>query len=431
MDQNNKRLVKNSKKMMFIYGFLGIFMIVAVLSTVSPKPTYSAYTCSCASYGSGWTLTAQNKCLKSSTNSVTCYQNSSGDGCAQYTDAGYTCTVVNASSQGASYSCSKETQEIKDAVCTWKAACYVYNGKYIWATTSDQAQGNLVGSYNESDCTGCASGYHLSGSNCVRDGSDSGTTKTITFKSNGGKEVDRYAQCTIAAGATTCSITTPSAAHRDDYTFLAWGTSASCTSGNEANTTMTVNANTPDTYYACWKGTTTGGTLHDGECSAAYTEDYLVATFTGSGSGDCGHTYSCKYSSKADCESKTGYICESKTKTGTLGSGGGGSITCYGSTGEGTGPVNVTMTFDANGGSGGKTETCTVTGKTVKCSSTGSDYVIAPSAPIRSGYDFLGWGVTKTCGATGVTAGSQVVVGVNGGTRYACWTPTVLVLIQE
>ena len=94
---------------------VAIVFSIVVSDTHLAKGTYGATNCSCPS---GYTLTAAYKCLKQNTNSVSCTQNASvGDGCATYRAQGYTCTVVHATAQGATYSCSKTTQEVIDATC--------------------------------------------------------------------------------------------------------------------------------------------------------------------------------------------------------------------------------------------------------------------------------------------------------------------------
>ena len=45
MKENNNSLIKKTKYMMFLYGFLGIFMVAALVITNTAKPTYSATTC--------------------------------------------------------------------------------------------------------------------------------------------------------------------------------------------------------------------------------------------------------------------------------------------------------------------------------------------------------------------------------------------------
>ena len=189
----------------FLSGSLLIIIAIVFVTMISSakiaKDTYATCVYSCASYGSGYTLTAANKCLKTSTDSVTCYQNATvGDGCATYRSQGYTCTVVHATSQGASYSCSKQTQDIKDAICNWQASCYTYNGKYIWATSQSQAVGNANG-LSQSQCTGCASGYKAQGSTCVVDcGShasytDAGCVCDVGYYKSGGSCVKGAGYC--------------------------------------------------------------------------------------------------------------------------------------------------------------------------------------------------------------------------------------------
>ena len=94
---------------------VAIVFSIVISDTHIAKGTYGATNCTCPS---GYTLTAAYKCLKQNTNSVSCTQNATvGDGCATYRSQGYTCTVVHATAQGATYSCSKTVQEVIDATC--------------------------------------------------------------------------------------------------------------------------------------------------------------------------------------------------------------------------------------------------------------------------------------------------------------------------
>ena len=301
-----------------IIAIVAVVFISMVSNAHLAKGTYAKTTCSCST---GYTLTVENKCVKINTNSVSCTQGIVGgesvDGCATYESQGYTCTVVSGGSQGVTKTCTKETQEIKEPVCDWTASCYVYNGKYIWATTESQAVGNPV-SLSQSACSGCVTGYHPSGSLCVEDsqgGDDDDTlyapsngcypcgntylyyakgsalgigcksntpnsdyvkysettnlcklksevesekTVTLTFASYTGSVLDTRS-CTIAVGSNACTedLVAPSGSipSVSGKVFNGWGGSAGCTSGSyRANATFHITRDSSNkTYYACYK----------------------------------------------------------------------------------------------------------------------------------------------------------------------------------
>ena len=249
---NDIRLKKNSKRMMFIYGFLGLFMIFGLVVTNTAKPTYSANVCSCSSYGSGWVLTETGKCIKNTEDSVTCYNNAQGNSCTEYENNGYICTLVSSTAQGASYKCTKTTQDIRDAVCSWVASCYVYNHQYIWATSQSQAVGNSV-NLSQSQCTGCTSGYYLSGGTCVEDTPAYPLSQRVLFDGNGGSGGGTKT-CTITAQGGTCTVQAPPGGIKSGYIFNGWGTAQNCTSGTiSADDYVTVAETSLHTYYACWQ----------------------------------------------------------------------------------------------------------------------------------------------------------------------------------
>lgn len=109
--------------------------------------------------------------------------------------------------------------------------------------------------------------------NTGNDNTGDGTTTTTqtfeaTFNANGGTiSGDTTLTCTTVAGGNSCIISDLPTASKEGHVFEGWGTSASCTSG-ENSLTLTEN----DTYYACFteeepneytvKFNTNGGTLY-------------------------------------------------------------------------------------------------------------------------------------------------------------------------
>ena len=218
--------------------------------------------------------------------------------------------------------------------------------------------------------------------------------------------------------------------------------------------------------------------LYDGECSPVFTDSFLVATSTGSGAGDCGHNYSCKYSSQDNCQTTTGFICEQKTVTATAGSGGNGSITCWGPTQTAVGsatatqagcykcgsiylyknvgdtltfacektptsgyikdpsftsnmciaqseyqePKTVTLTFAGTDGGTLATRSCTIAANKSQC----DNDLVAPSdkIPTISGKVFNGWGESAGCSAGSYTANAlfHITRQSSDRTYYACYT---------
>ncbi len=73
----------------------------------------------------------------------------------------------------------------------------------------------------------------------------------------------------------------------------------------------------------------------------------------------------------------------------------------------------ATVTFNANGGSGGSTKSCTAYYNNTYCS------VTTPGAPTRAGYTFKGWSTSSTASSG---TGANVNVSVSGNTTYyATW----------
>ena len=260
-------------KLLIITSICAIaLMLVGLIGNIAYKGTYSISTtrCSCASYGSDWILSADHKCIKQTTDTITCRQGivngQAVDECAGYDN----CVLINGNAQGGSFRCSKNAQEVKEAECTtsWTPSCYVSNGKYIWATTQSQATGNSVG-LSQSDCTGCASGYYQSGSTC---------TKISTCTDSNSKFNTSTGKCECVSGYKLDSL------------------SGLCVKDNSANDTCFGAPAYPGTAYfncAC-------------DCSAA-----------GAG-GACGWDCSCKYRDSETCQSETGQYCDEEQHTYAL-----------------------------------------------------------------------------------------------------------------
>lgn len=124
-----EKLKSSSKTLYGVCTCIIVLMIVCYFGNKNLKGTYSAASYSCPSgyvnfngnnkycykcNDSAATLVNYNgavKCRKINNNIIddtqTCYENADGDGCATWKSQGYTCKLITASAQGASYKCTK------------------------------------------------------------------------------------------------------------------------------------------------------------------------------------------------------------------------------------------------------------------------------------------------------------------------------------
>lgn len=329
------RLKSNSKKMMFIYGFLGLFMIFALVVTNTTKPTYSA---TCSTYTTMDTCTAVAGCMWSSTsgcigtptrpsgcNDASTCKSIATTACGSI---GYNgCSTPSSTSNGFdcySFTCNEATPT-RPSNCLSKSQC--------------QSAGTSACTNGYTGCstkTSTSNGFDCFTYSC---NSSYSSTQTVTFDGNGGSG-GTSKQCTITTQGGTCTVTAPSGGSKSGYTFNGWGTAQNCTSGTiAAGASVTVAETSLHYYYACWQ-----------------------------------------------INSSNPYV-----------------------------PVKKTLTFNANGGSGGGTKECTINIEGSYCT------ITTPSAPTRSGYTFKGWGTSSSC-SSGTGAGNNIQVYANTATSYyACW----------
>ena len=215
---------------------------------------------------------------------------------------------------------------------------------------------------------------------------------TVTFDLNGA-EGTAPTQREITHGSAVGELPTVA---REGYEFLGWFTSASGGTNITASTKVTANA----TYYAQWQINTytvtfdlngAGGTA---PASRSVTHGSAVGTLpTPTRSG---YTFAGWFT----VASGGTQISTSTTVTA--------NVTYYAHWTPNV--INYTVTFNANGGSGGTTRSVT----------SGAAVGTLPT-PTRSGYTFAGW-FTAASGGTQISTSTTVTANV---TYYAHWTPNV------
>jgi uncharacterized repeat protein (TIGR02543 family) len=215
---------------------------------------------------------------------------------------------------------------------------------------------------------------------------------TVTFDANGGSV--STSSKTVTYGSTYGELPTPT---RTGYTFTGWYTAAS--GGSQVTSSTTVTVTSDHTLYAHWTKTDVtvtfdpnGGSVSPSSKTVTYGSTYgTLPTPTRTG-----YTFNGWYTAASGGSKVTASTTVTNTSDHTL--------YAHWTT------VDITVTFDPNGGS------VSPTSKTVTY---GSTYGTLPT-PTREGYSFDGW-FTASEGGSQVTSSTTVTTASNH-TLYAHWT---------
>ena len=309
------------------------------------------------------------------------------------------CAAGTYSSSGASSctACAAGTYNTGtgNATCTKCPA-----GKYNTGTGNTTCTNCPAGKYNTTEgsttCTNCPAGKYNTGTgnttctNCPAGKYNTGTGNTTCTNCPAG-------QYNTTAGSTSCT-----ACAAGTYNTTTGNTTCTNCPAGKYNTST---GNT--TCTACPAGQYASGTKNTG-CSVC-----PAGTYSAAGAATCTACAAGTYSSS------TGSTSCANCQAGTYSTGTGNTsctacATCYTNTaGSSTCPskVTYTVTFNANGGTGGPTTQTKTCGQTL---------TLTTSKPTRSGYTFLGWNTNS--GGTGTTyASGGSYTGNAGITLYAQW----------
>ncbi|MBE6688895.1 MAG: hypothetical protein E7588_06410 [Ruminococcaceae bacterium] len=219
-------------------------------------------------------------------------------------------------------------------------------------------------------------------------------TYTITFNANGG--TTPTASKTVTYGSTYGTLPTPT---RSGYTFDGWFTAAS--GGTKATSATTMSTVGDRTLYAHWTPST-------------YTVTYNANGGTNAPAVQT-KTHGVNLTLSAAYPTRTGYIFQgwSTSASGSVVYGAGANYTANANATLYAVwlPTNLTVYFDANGG------TNSTSSKVVTYTST---YGTLPT-PTKTGYSFNGW-YTSSSGGTQITSSSTVNTSADH-TLYAQWRP--------
>ncbi len=215
---------------------------------------------------------------------------------------------------------------------------------------------------------------------------------TVSFNANGGSV--STSNKTVTYGSTYGELPTPT---RTGYTFTGWYTAAS--GGSQVTSSTTVTVTSDHTLYAHWTKTDVtvtfdpnGGSVSPSSKTVTYGSTYgTLPTPTRTG-----YTFNGWYTAASGGSKVTASTTVTNTSDHTL--------YAHWTT------VDITVTFDPNGGS------VSPTSKTVTY---GSTYGTLPT-PTREGYSFDGW-FTASEGGSQVTSSTTVTTASNH-TLYAHWT---------
>ena len=288
------------------------------------------------------------------------------------------------------------------------------------ATTMGTAMGSNMSISGVASATWTVTRYY----NCRK-----GATRTLSYSCNGGSGSTSSSTCTGYAynGGTTytsCSVDlrTNSCTAPSGFTWIAWGTGSSSTSGSAAGTSVTLTADT--TRYAVWRKSTT------------YTLSYNCNGGSGApSSGSCtayayngGSFGSCSVNLASGC-SFSGWTFNnwSTSSSATSGTAPGNTVSISGNTTYyALWKKSVTVTFNANGCT---TAAATATGNLYNGATSGCFTV--PSATLKSGWSDLD--ASTSSGATTGTAPGNSLCNIsvassgNTGTAYYVCNKTVTV----
>lgn len=223
---------------------------------------------------------------------------------------------------------------------------------------------------------------------------------TLTYNANGGSLGNVPSTQTFASGSCTLSSYEPT---RSGYTFKGWGTSSSATSSSyAAGSTQPFTAN--KTIYAIWEGKVTYDANGGSGAPAAQTfiagKSITVSSTKPTRSGYTFVIWATSLSTSSDSY-QPGDTFTPSSGNPTLYAVWKGNTTTY------------TVSFDYQGG----------TGSTSKLSCTAGQSIIIPANPVRQGYEFKGFDISKT--GTGYLNEGMSYTPSGNVTLYAIWQEVV------
>ena len=227
---------------------------------------------------------------------------------------------------------------------------------------------------------------------------------TLAYDANGGSGAPSNQTGSNTGTSPSYTFTIPNTSPtRTGYTFLGWSTSSSATSASYSpGGSITVTSSGTTTLYAVWKKNT-----------------YTVSYNANGGSGAPASqekTYNVNLTLSSAKPTRSGYSFNSwNTKAD-------GTGTSYASGGTYSANSDVTLyaiwtnnsrtvTYNANGGTGGPATQQFISGSSVTLSSV---------APSRTGHQFLGWSQSQSAATASYTAGGTYTFNDNV-TLYAVW----------
>ena len=239
-------------------------------------------------------------------------------------------------------------------------------------------------------------------------------TYSISYDANGGAGAPAAQTVDIAKNA-TISTKKPT---RNNYTFLGWSTNAAAAKASYASG-ASYTAKKSVTLYAVWKSSTyvitynaNGGT--NAPVAQTATAGQAIAL---SAAKPTRSDYTFKgWATKPDAASAQ-YAPGSKYT-------GNSDITLYAVWVKNATPApvvrNITITYDANGGTGAP---AAITGEVGKI-------ILSSIAPTRTGFSFLGWSADKTAGTASYQPGAKYT-GDTSTTLYAIWKQAFIIIAYD
>ncbi len=232
-------------------------------------------------------------------------------------------------------------------------------------------------------------------------------TYTLTLDANGGTGTAITTNCKVTTG-NSCNVTLPANSYTySGWTFQGWGTSTSATTGDSADTSVTLTGNT--TRYAIWKKDSKTYTLSldpNGLSESTNTLSCTIAeVYNGATQATTCSVTLPSIESSHDSWTFVGWGTSASATTGTA-SGAtvnlGSNMTYYAIWRK-----NVTVTFNANG--------CTTANKSASMTlynggTSGS--LVVPNATMNNGWTSLGVSESASSTTQGATIGTSISISV-------------------